>query len=70
MGRGNATRCPGCGGFGSPSLGRYCKKCAPQEGEIPLKRSTFIPAYGTHPPDTPFFSDKFGIIKDKFGMER
>lgn len=31
MAGGNPTRCPGCGRFGSESLGGYCKTCAPKE---------------------------------------
>ncbi len=69
---GNSTRCPVCGGFGSPALGNYCKNHVPKvEEKSDDEEYKYIgdgyPGFAT---DRPFFSDSFGAIKDKFDIER
>ena len=67
MSRDSTTvRCPVCKGFGSNRLGGYCKNHAEQEGE----KHAFDDYCKPFAQDRPFFSNVFGAIKDKFGLER
>ena len=65
---GNTTspRCPVCKGFGSDRLGGYCKNHAEPDEE----KSIYDSYLGDYPASEPFFRSTFGIIKDKFGLEK
>ena len=65
-------RCPGCNKIGSPRLGGYCKICFPNNNKTWAQDRTPMVRdwYGTESffRKTPFISDKFGCIKDKFDI--
>ncbi len=60
------VKCPTCGGFGSNELGGYCKNHVPEKES----KHIFDSYIGKYDVEKPFFSDTFGIIKDKFDIER
>ena len=64
---GPRTRCPVCSRFGSDELGGYCTPCHSKRKK--KKKSVFddFPGFAT---DKPFIPEKFGIMKDKFDLER
>jgi hypothetical protein len=56
----------GCTNFASVKYSGYCKEhYAEQKREYLIKEGYY--GYGFHQGE--FFSDKFGIVKDKFGYE-
>ncbi len=70
---GTRTKCPVCNGFGTTDLDGYCKRHVPNI-EVPKDKSDEDKHVGDdyrgYFSDRPFFPEKFGIIKDKFGCER
>ena len=70
--KGNPYKCPYCHGLGNKHLGGPCRKCygkRNEEGALPLFRKDFKPEYGFNMGDA-FVGDTFGIMSDKFGIER
>jgi len=61
-------RCPICNRFGSKALGDYCKTCHSKLYDDGDEKHAFADFTGTHD-EGGFFSDEFGVIKDKFGYE-
>ena len=65
------TRCPTCKRFGSSKLDGYCKSCYPGETKDDNVDTKHILEDFHEKAEImgEFFSNKFGIIKDTFGVE-
>ncbi len=65
------TQCPTCKRFGSSKLGGYCK--THYTGEVKESKPSkhlMDDFYGKPGQTGEFFPKEFGIITDKFGVER
>jgi hypothetical protein len=67
-------RCPGCNRFGKSDLGGYCTPChEKKEPEKKRRKQWFY--RDLHKADFNvnrggFFRDHYGIVKDKFGIQK
>ena len=74
---GNPNRCPGCGGFGTSSLGGLCRACDKKRTEK-YRESAKEPHmlrknyrdYGIRVDDAPLFPSEFPCMTDKYGIEK
>ena len=66
------TRCPICNRFGSSKLEGYCSNCYPGETKDDDVATKHIMEDFHEKAEISgkFFSDKFGIIKDGYGVDK
>ena len=70
-----SERCPECNRFGKSDLGGYCTPCHEKKGTSGKKRKKQWFYRELHKADFrvnrgSFFKDNYGIVKEKFGIQK